>query len=287
MLLVSALLFVAHAPLEPLPIQGDERRAAVRAKYEELAARRDAAGLATLWSENRDLILQTIDGDLEGGLAIWEESPKQPDQERIRELHERALFAALVASDAIGHPIFADYASSFVGWSVDERRSFRAGQAIYRRALDELKAENHDHAIAAAQETRERALPLGDWWGVAMGHAAEGRALQAGGHLEEALGAYSTACILYHDLGLVWSEYQNLRSMAEILQALERWTRAHTALQQALALARRFEDSAAVREILSARAQVERKLGREETAAATEAELAELGALEKDDQRSR
>jgi hypothetical protein len=276
MLLLSPLLAALPCPTLSPPLQ-DERPAQVRARYEELATARDTDALAKLWRENPDLILRTIDADLEGGLAVWEEKPEAPDRERIAELHDRALFAALVASEATGQPIFADYAASFVGWDDQQKLDFRTGQSVYRRALEELKNEEYDAAFTAARETRERASALGDWWGTAMGWSAEARALQGGGHLDEALVAYGMARQLYHDLGLVWSEYQNVRALAQLSRTLERWPRAHAALQAALAMARSLGDVDAQRELLGARAEVERKLGLEDQAADTEAEIGELG----------
>lgn len=272
MLLTCALLFAAPSIAPVHPLQQEERRGLVRQQYEALSEKRDADGLAKLWTANQDLILQTIDADLEGGLAEWEKSPQDPDDARIEALYGRALFGATAASRATGSPIFADYASSFVGWNEEQKRNFRAGQALYKRALDEIQAEEYDAAIAAAQDSRERAVSLGDWWGVAMGTSAEARALQAGGHLDEALAAYGTARLLYHELGLARSEYQNLRALADLSRALDRFPRAHAALEQALELARRLELKDDRADLLRARAGVERALGRDEDAAASEAE---------------
>jgi len=287
MMLECTFLVLAHVPAHLSAPPQDGRRIEVRDRYVALAAAGDAEGLRALWLENRDLILVTLDSDLEESLALWEAAPEDPPAAAIEALERRALAAAEAASAATGHPIFADYAASFVGWDEQQRRLFRAGQAVYRRALRELEDGNYEVALEAGRETRERAQPLGDWWGVAMGWAAEARALQGAGHLERALAAYGTARLHYHDLGLLWGELENLRHMLDLLRALERWPRARVAAEAALAIARRYENADDVRELLRARALVERRLGLEAEAAATEAEARALGGSgdESDDER--
>lgn len=280
MLLSLPLVVLVNAPLAPIvaPLESvQDRRAEVKLAYEERAGARDAEGLATLWKENHALILQTIDADLEGGLALWEQAPEGPDLEAIAALHERALFAAEVASTATGNPIFADYAASFVGWDDAQKLSFRTGQALYGQALEQVEAQQWDLAHAKARECRERALALGDWWGSAMGYSAEGSALRGGGHMDEALVAHGQARLLYHELGLLRNEYMEQRAMAGLLRALERPSRARVAAAQALSLARALNDAKAERELLQLRLWAEGELGLLDAAAATEAELAKLG----------
>ena len=67
-------------------------------------------------------------------------------------------------------------------------RSGRAG-----KALKEGKGED---ALRAARECTARALPLGDWWGTAMGLSAEGRALAMLGKHEESLAQASQARLI-------------------------------------------------------------------------------------------
>lgn len=276
-MLLSLSLAALVAPLgSPLVAAPQDPRAEVKQQYEALCATRDAEALGELWEANRALILQTIDADLEGSLALWEQAPESPDQEKIAALHERALFGAEVASGVTGNPIFADYASSFIGWDASQKRSFRTGQALYRAALEAIEGEEWDLAHMKAMECRERALPLGDWWGTAMGYSAEGRALRGGGHLEEALVAHSLARLVYHDLGLFWNEYQDLRAMTALLRALERPARALIASTAALPMARALNDEAGELELLQTRLWAQRQLGRDEQAAATAAEIEAL-----------
>ncbi|MDP6539922.1 MAG: hypothetical protein QF410_10305 [Planctomycetota bacterium] len=280
-MILLAPLLAAAASAAPPPAQ-DSRREQVATAYRRLADARDDAGLEALWREHPGLALVTIDADLEGGLALWEEATEDPPVERIAHLHERALFAARAASRASGHPILADYAASFAGWSDLDKRNFRAGQALYARALEELEKGEFETALIAARETRDRAAPLGDWWGTAMGYAAEGRALQSAGLTDHALAALGTARLLYHDLGLGGSELGVLRRMVVLLQTAERWGRARIAASAGVELARRYGDTEAQRDLLRARGHLERRLGLEAEAAASEEALRALGDAEKE-----
>jgi len=278
MFLTSLLL--ASTPLAPLPgaISStlQDRRAEVQASYAALHEARDEEGLAKLWSENMGLVLQTIDADLEGGLALWEAAPEDPPRERITALHARALFGARVAAEALDRPLLHDYAISFTGWTDAQKGAFRAGQAVYARGLEELENENLEVALLAGRETVERALPLGDWWGTAMGYSLAGSAHQATGSFEDALASYSMARTLHHGLGLEHSEYEALQGMLNVLRALERHPRARVVANDIIEYARGFQDSATLKRTLSARAQIESALGMTEEESATRAELAAI-----------
>lgn len=241
--LAAAASVLATAPNAP-----QDRGAEVTARYHEAAAEDDAASLVALWKEHPDLVLVTIDADLEGALSL-RESEETPDEEAISALHRRALFGARAADEATGHPILWDYVSSFVGWDGDEQKRFRAGQAAFGRARRAAAEGDHAAAAEAGLECVELAEPLGDWWGTAMGHSAHGRARLALGEHEAALVSLSRARMIYRDLGLFGSELSNLRGMIEALVALERFERARAALTQALALAASLGDDAARAEL--------------------------------------
>jgi len=236
LLTTFALSIAALAPLQ------DSARVNVGAEYRRLAEEQDAAGLAKLWGAHPSRILGTIDSDLEGSLSTWEASPDRPDMEKIKMLHTRALWGAKIASEVTGRPIFNDYASSFVGWTRVQKESFRSGQAAYGRAGKALKEGKAEDALRAARECRTRALPLGDWWGTAMGMSAEARALTMLDKHEEALAQASQARLIYGQLGLTGNEYGNVKSMVAALLKLERWPRALVAVDDALALAKRLGD---------------------------------------------
>ena len=274
MFLTSLLLSLTPAA-PPTPPQSQREK--VTARYHELAAAGDAEGLGELWKKNVGLVLQTIDADLEGGLALWEKSPEEPPQAEIDALFQRALFGATAATKALDQPIFLDYACSFVGWDDAQRHAFRAGQQLYGRALQELKDKNYEVATEAANETVERAVTLGDWWGTAMGYGAKGEALRGMGWFEDALVAFGMARQINRALGLQYSEYRNLRGMMVCARALERPLRAHVAAEAVLEYARAFGEQQVVRETLEVRMALEKALGREEAAAKTAAELEALG----------
>jgi len=273
-MLLASLLLTA-APVAALPAPQD-RRAGVTASYHELAAAKDAEGLGELWKDNVGLVLQVIDADLEGSLSLWEAAKDSPPTEEIAKLHERALFGAYAASDALGQPIFADYASSFVGWDDEQKLAFRAGQAVFGRAAQELRDGDKAVAITAGQETIERAIALGDWWGAAMGYAVKGEALRAEGEHEDALSSLAMARQINHALGLQSSELRNVRSMLAAARALERHPRALSLAASLATLAEAFQDNATLRQALTAKAELETALNLPDRAAATRARLESL-----------
>lgn len=221
------LLLTGLAPAQ----EGDD----VVTQYQAAAAAGDEAALVKLWQENPYAILVTIDEDLEGSLSIRES--ESPDETAIAALHARALFGARCADQATGHPIFLEYASSYVGWTRDEEQRFRGGQAAHGKAQQALRAGDLDAAAKAGQECIDLAEPLGDWWGTAMGLGVKGQALLMKGDLLEALRCLQRARLINHDLGLVGSEYRNARAMVECLAGLNRTERLLATARQALALA--------------------------------------------------
>ncbi|HZM00175.1 MAG TPA: hypothetical protein VFD43_07990 [Planctomycetota bacterium] len=246
--LPCAALLAAAAPAAPPPgpssrppaqEAGDE----VAASYRKLADAQDEAGLAKLWREHPDLVLVTIDADLEGSLALRERS-RNPDESAIAAMHARALRGARAAVAAGLHPILADYAAAFTGWDATQQKQFRAGQAAFGKAHAAAKDGRHDEALAAANECVALAEPLGDWWGTAMGFSVTGDALSALGRHDEALVALGRARALHHDLGLSGAEYGNLRAMVEALRAQGGGRRLQELARQGALLGRALGDAA-------------------------------------------
>lgn len=273
MFLTSLLL--SAAPLLPVSTP-QNRREEVAQKYHALAAARDLEALGKLWEENVGLVLQTIDADLEGSLALWEKDPEAAPAEEIHKLQQRALFGARAASVALDEPIFLDYASSFVGWDEPQKRAFRAGQQVYARAAKELKEENHETAFEAAKETVERATALGDWWGAAMGYGAQGDAARHLGWFEDALAAYGLARQVNHALGLQYAEYRNLQGMLPAARAAERFQRALAIAGDLASYAEAFDDKVVLKSTLETKAKLEDKLGHPDEAAKTREALGAL-----------
>lgn len=209
----------------------------LQSRYEQICEAQDRPALVELWTEHPELALQTFDADLEGSLALWEAAPEAPPKEAIAKLHRRAMFAARAASEALGTPIFADYAASFISWNDQSKRDFRDGQKIVSESRAALEAGDAGRAVELAINALERTAYLGDWWGQAMAHAARGRAMQGSSSFEHALASYAQARQLYHDLHLTRSELTNLRYMINMLLLLENWPRAEVACEAALQLA--------------------------------------------------
>lgn len=266
------------APLEPAAAaQG--RRAQVRERYRELSGAGDRTGLAGLWREHPDLVLYSIEEDLEAGLALWEASPEEPDRAAIGDAWGRALFGARIATAVTGQPIYHDYAAAFLGWDEDQRRAHRVQQRVYQRALGELEKDQLDHSggeATVAREVWERALDLGDWWGVALGYEVEGRAHQRAGMHRQALTAYSQARLYFHQLGLADSELEVLRRLVVVSELLGAWPRSRALAEDALARARALGRAELVPELLAGRARAEAALGDRAAAEATARELEAL-----------
>ena len=70
--------------------------------------------------------------------------------------------------------------------------------------------------------------------------------------------------------------------MVVLLQTAERWGRARIAASAGVELARRYGDTEAQRDLLRARGHLERRLGLEAEAAASEEALRALGDAEKE-----
>lgn len=231
-----------------LPALAAAQAVDVRAEFLSLHEARDDAGLKELWRAHPGRILVTIDADLEEGLALWEkgEADGSATEAVVAEHYARALWGARLASEATGRPIFVDYASAFVGWTDEQKRSFRAGQQAFGRARQAFGEGEHEDAVEAGRECTELALPLGDWWGTAMGLSIEASALLAAGEADGAVTAAGRARLIYHQLGLVGSERAALDTLVEALVTLKRWPRARVSAEAGLALARTMNDEEAI-----------------------------------------
>jgi len=249
--LALALALSAPAPT----VQQDQ----VRTDFVALFEGREKEGLLELWRDNPGAILVTIDADLEGALAEWEKKPDAPDSAAIAERHERALWGAQAATELTGNPIFADYASSFVGWDAEQKRSFRAGQKAFGSARRALAGGDAEAALAAARDCIGRAGPLGDWWGLAMGLQAEGDALARQGQHGAAAFSLTRARQINHDLGLTGAEYGCSVALARVLAEHGPHARAHAAVSHAIALAVALGDENGQGELMALRKDLESK----------------------------
>lgn len=251
MLILTALLFLgpidAREPASPILVQQESK--SVRERFVELHAKQDAEGCKALWKASPHEILYTIDEDLEGALATWEKSPDKPDGASIATLHARALWGARMASEALGAPIFLDYASAFASQSDAQKKQFRAGQKSHGEARAAAKAGDWEKAQAKARECVEHAAPLGDWWGHAMGLSALGTAYSGGGKLAEAVAPLGEAALIYRSLRLPGDEYVALRRLATVLAETGAKPRAKTVIERALELAKVLGDEKGVAEL--------------------------------------
>ncbi len=213
-------------------------------RFEALDDAGDRAGIVELWRAHPYDALPVIDSYLEGSLAAIEADPAKRGSDEIEALHARALRGARAADQAFGRAIFSDYAASFAGWTAEEGARFRRGQQAFGEFRAASKAGRHESALEHASACVELAEPLGDWWGTAMGLGGMGAALHALGRDAEALVPLSRARLLNHELGLAGSEYGNLRTLVDVLVALDKSSRAKVAIESALVLAELLGDEA-------------------------------------------
>lgn len=273
---MHALLLSLPLAFLPLAPAQDDDPPSVRERFEAHDDAGELDAIVELWRENPGEVLYTIDSYLEGALAVWEQEG-EPEPGAIEALHRRALRGALAADEAFGRGIFTDYASSFVGWTDEQKRQFRAGQAAYGAARDARRAGDAEGQLASARRCVELAEPLGDWWGTAMGLTATGMALEELGESEGALRAHSRARLLHQQLGLFGSEMRNLMAMARLATELDRRERARVCVGKALALAASLDAGAETRlSLLQLRATLEERDGDLEAQRATLQEILSL-----------
>lgn len=213
---------------------------ALRKTFEELDAKKDETGLQAFWKENAPATLYVIDSYLEGSMRELE---KKGDAKKIAAMQQLALRGAKAADAAHGTHIFADYASSFVGWDEAQRKNFRGGQKAHRKAGEAMKKGDAAAALTAAEECVALARPLGDWWGTAMGLTAAAEAQEKLGKHEAAADLHAQAWLIHRELGLVGDAYGNLASMARLYTELGRTERARVSVERALEMARALGDA--------------------------------------------
>lgn len=249
--LLLASLALAVSPAGSFQGEGPS----LKERFEALDEAGNHAGVVALWKEHPYEVLYVIDSYLEGSLQIVE-TETAPDPARVRAMHERALRGARAADEAFDRGIFTDYAASFVGWNAAEQKRFRAGQAAFGAARKAKSEGDHEAAAAHGAECAALAEPLGDWWGLGMGLSAQGGSLAELGNAAEALPLLARARHIHHQLGLVGSEYGNLRSMVELCAELGKTDRALVSLEAALALAETLGDAAGAEALRERRAQL-------------------------------
>jgi tetratricopeptide (TPR) repeat protein len=224
--------------------------------FERLVKDQANAEIIKLWTEHPYDTLPTIDSYLEGSLKIIETTP-QLDPVAIRDMHANAMAGAQAADEAFGTIIFSEYASSFIGWNRNQQRQFRAGQKAHGDAKTAMQAKRFDAALTAAQECIDKAQPLGDWWGMAMGYSAVGTAQNALGNQEEALTAFTLSRSIYHDLRLGRAELNCVLEMAGLLKQAKSLARTKITCRQGMTLAEKLGDNAAKAKLSQILSQLE------------------------------
>ncbi|MBI3818970.1 MAG: hypothetical protein HY286_09800 [Planctomycetes bacterium] len=212
--------------------QGNE----LKSRFEELDGKGDKAGIVNLWKEHPHEALSVIDEYLEGALAKIEKGAAPAEE--IAKMHERAVRGALLIDEALGRPIFSDYASSYAGFTPEQQKQFRNGQKASGAARQAMKKKDYKTAKDESQKCIDFARPLGDWWGAASGYAGLADAQEALGEKDAALDSAQMARLLHNNLGFASNEYHDLGVMARMLVELGRKDRATVVIDQGLALAK-------------------------------------------------
>ena len=195
-------------------------------------------GIVQLWREQPYQALYVIDSYLEGSLKIVE--GEAPDEGKVMTMHQKALVGARAADKAFDTVIFADYASSFVGWTKPQQSQFRAGQRAFKDARVALKANDYAKALEHARGCIDAAKPLGDWWGTAMGYAVMGSAQKELGDFESALTSLSMARLINQQLRLAGAEMNCLVQMLTLSRKIGRLSRARAVCDRGATLAKRM-----------------------------------------------
>ncbi len=247
----------------------------VRARFEALDDKHDVAGIVQLWKDHPADTLGVIDSYLEGSLSKLERDPKV-DPALLAAMRARALRGALAADQAFQTAIFADYASAFAGFSAEEQKRFREGQALFHEASSALHAGSLKDGLEKARTSWERARPLGDWWGSAMALGAMARAELTLGEYGHALEHACQARQIDHDLRLIDSEYGDLIAAGSAADGLERWDRQLVLAQSGLALARQYKDQDRQAQFFAQIARAQDKLGDKAGAEKTREEFNQL-----------
>lgn len=224
----------------PAPLTQDVEKP-LHERYHMLVAEDEFDGVVALWKVNEPRVLSTIDRDLEGSLSIWEGAQAREDKAltadelaKIGELHGRALYGARAADQAFGRTIFSDYASSFVSWNDAQKADFRGGQGAFGDAMRAAGKGDWEAALAAATKCTDLALPLGDWWGAAMGFGLAGTAHAQLGDTPAALRALAQSRLINAGLGLRGAERRDLAGMLTLLEANGQTQRALAVLDDLL-----------------------------------------------------
>jgi hypothetical protein len=233
-----SILAAAAISAGAAPQRGDE----VRKQFVDLAAKNDRAAIVALWKAHPSAALRVIDQDLEGGLAKIEKDGNA-DSKELKEMYDRALLGARAADEALGRPIFGEYASSYVGWNAKQQKDFREGQRVSSAARKALRDKSYEDAKKSAQQCIAITTPLGDWWGLASGYGTLADANEGLGLKEEALAARTMSRMLNHDMCFSREELRDTIALAKLLTDLERTVRAKMTIEQGLALAKELKDA--------------------------------------------
>ncbi len=169
--------------------------------------------LGELFRQNAWDLLGYIDGYCEAWLAMVERGDHRTEagRARIAEVQAKGRRLAEVADTVLGTSRFALYVETFYGWNEDQQRQLREGQALYRQAIETIRAaptaDVAQSALTPLNQSLSRARQLGDAWGQAMVLTAIGK-LQAGaGLLPEAEATLKEATRIgrgIRDLDSVW-----------------------------------------------------------------------------------
>jgi len=234
---------------EPLPPGGDQFSVLEgKELYDALYAKGEQTRLAVAFKENGWNILGYIDTHCEGWLALLEDGQDKTEagKQKILELQTKGRDVARIADLALGDTRFSAYVQNFYGWSADQRKAFREGQALFKQAETILGAaaspQEALQAVTPLRQSIERSRPLGDTWGQSMALSALGRVQEQNNQLAEAASTMNDAVRLGREIRDLDSVWNGLGVQYQVGARQNRYEEAKAALQEQYLIALDLKD---------------------------------------------
>lgn len=168
------------------------------ALFEGAIGRKDDAAIEGAFRERPFEVILLVDGYLEAWLSNVE--GKAEGEAKVADpktLLDKALDSAARADKALGGDGYTKYAKAWAGWTPEQQKQFRQGQAEYGAG----RAAQKDKKLAEAKKHYENSLglaaPLGDLWGEAQAHQSLGDVAMGEDRVDAAIEHFTKAKTIY------------------------------------------------------------------------------------------
>ena len=182
--------------------------------YDALYAAGEIGRLKAALHDDGWQVLPYIDSHCEGWLSMVERGAADNEEGRkaMADMQAKGRKLADLADAALGDTRFTTYVSAFYGWTPEQQKQFREGQALYHDGEKLLSTATSPveakRALTPLQQSYERARPLGDTWGQSMAMALIAR-IQADNDMDAESRATAREAERLgreiRDLGSVWT----------------------------------------------------------------------------------